>query len=1131
MTSTHPLLVPITVDALAVTTALRTSGTWNRWQADFDRLKRHQDPETIDDQQSFGSKDYTDYNGVYLMWQLPQALRSGPQDPKTGRALLPKIPNRWLVLRHPGAGGPEEATAAWVVESDYTGEDGTSSFIIGQDATLIGRSHPLQATGEGWQEERAADPLFLDAFGPGLAGFTLYQRYNENVLSLHDPMTDLPAGRYSYLVVGWYSNPDGDPLSGKAPVEQALAALKWRTEKPLSGAAVLGSRYVGTALAVAWDDPDHCVSSAPDYNGVKVAFGQSWADAQAALTEPEVSGLDAEEHLALTAFHHDTLPDLGKPDAERLTALERHQRTFARAAGGGSWQWQPSSDDKTGHSEPDLSAHNAAQAELDAAQRQLEDAQHALFDLDWLRKSHQITAEEYQTAHSPRAAERDQARARVDLARKALPPAPAEAVSTPDDPFYEPMDPVVLLSGTKITEPLVPEAPLCRTYDRTVTGIAGHTLSGTVDSLPGYACLAAVCGDDTALAANLFTEFAVLDAAARTPKQGEEYSDLQWALDQWAKGRHELITGIPADFTRPWPGQPWLPRYLLWTLACHPIAYQDTSGQSPHWSLHGNELRWNGEGEVGESRPTVSGFSLITPLPQFASERRARHWAANTPPDEAEQWRRFADQKTKEDALCQALTGVNAWFQQRSHTHYLADENEPYRGTTVPDSTIAHFFPVRSGQADLQTLSVVDAFGQTVELINPGIQRSTPVYRSPSTRPHPNCRILDDIQEQYVLQFPPRILHRARLRFDPVDARTDAPVPPIGPPGGNPVCGWLLPNHLDRTLVVFGPDGTAFGQIQINRNSGGTERLAWRALPPRQPTESLATAATALPGPLGALLTAFLQQDATALPGLMALIDEALHTQDRYSHEHDNQAVLMGRPLAVVRAALRLELDGACPAGAKGAVDPPATPPLTTYRWQVRLGLPELAKDGLVGYFGPDLDEDATRYDRLWTSHFGKTAGYLRHLGAGEQDPGLLLTAGSAQAAKPEHGCHVTLLLDPWRSAAALSDLLPAADLTLDQAVVRPALTRMRVPFPLGPLLAPDGPPVEAGSLRTVVMPRPVAWTGEWEWVGPPAPRSADQGWDRRGITPSTVTADPQTERPPARSGFLRNIRGFLPDS
>jgi hypothetical protein len=156
------------------------------------------------------------------------------------------------------------------------------------------------------------------------------------------------------------------------------------------------------------------------------------------------------------------------------------------------------------------------------------------------------------------------------------------------------------------------------------------------------------------------------------------------------------------------------------------------------------------------------------------------------------------------------------------------------------------------------------------------------------------------------MYLPPRLAQPGRLRFRWVSADNDD-VEMNSHPAMSPVCGWVVPNHLDNSLMLFTAGGQALGSLGV---FGSQTRVTWQS-----------AGGSAAPGIDVDLATAnrHLKRIAEFIHGkddgffddLMNSI-EAAHTYilpgDKQAPQF--QAVLMGRPLAVVRAALRLEVAG-----------------------------------------------------------------------------------------------------------------------------------------------------------------------------------------------------------------------------
>ncbi|RAI24628.1 hypothetical protein, partial [Rhodoplanes serenus] len=49
--------------------------------------------------------------------------------------------------------------------------------------------------------------------------------------------------------------------------------------------------------------------------------------------------------------------------------------------------------------------------------------------------------------------------------------------------------------------------------------------------------------------------------------------------------------------------------------------------------------------------------------------------------------------------------------------------------------------------------------------------------------------------------------------------------------GANPVCGWIVPNHLDRSLALYAPDGSAWGELYLAQRGPDQYAPAWQPDP------------------------------------------------------------------------------------------------------------------------------------------------------------------------------------------------------------------------------------------------------------------------------------------------------------
>jgi len=252
------------------------------------------------------------------------------------------------------------------------------------------------------------------------------------------------------------------------------------------------------------------------------------------------------------------------------------------------------------------------------------------------------------------------------------------------------------------------------------------------------------------------------------------------------------------------------------------------------------------------------------------------------------------------------------------------------------------FNPIRTGVLKINQLRLVDTFGQVQTLnLQENQVITTDVMTSP-TNPH-------------LTTLPPRIVQPARLNFRWLAGEDDFALQESDDPEMNshpvstPICGWLLPNNLDNSLMVYDAQGRALGSL----NRGGR----WEPAPGGQrsvvrwplPNPHLHRVVTYLQEQSAEAITMdeiqtggdryqFLEergpdrvyidtqtnkrlvlknqetQGAGFLDAFLDVIENALDNIDpEYAGGHEALALLMGRPIAVARASLNLEVQG-CPA-------------------------------------------------------------------------------------------------------------------------------------------------------------------------------------------------------------------------
>ncbi|MDN5858619.1 MAG: hypothetical protein L0H84_08335, partial [Pseudonocardia sp.] len=366
------LLVPLDVEALVVP---RGAGAPHADVAV--RLLRapEVDGETFTATTQRAAPPFTDLpdrpHGVYLHWALPDGLTSGAVTDAAspdGQLNLPALPDRWLVVRL--GGRVPRALTAWVIEAER------------------GRRVPLADWTETTQTAEGAtptlDPATLTAVSGGDPAWAAVFDNVVDRFAMHDDLDGVdPDSTLSYVVVGWYSRAELDPISGfgnLASFTGRLAELRWSVdEKSLSAAFARAAQHTAAVATRGLDTTPpatgptttspkiapwlagtkfvlHPAPSGPRqslYHGtvhgvrldggggdarpsgsdLTLALGATAVEAMATRLGAGLAGDAAVERL-FCAFGYDALAELSRPDGAVTVEEEVHRRAFLTLPGG-----------------------------------------------------------------------------------------------------------------------------------------------------------------------------------------------------------------------------------------------------------------------------------------------------------------------------------------------------------------------------------------------------------------------------------------------------------------------------------------------------------------------------------------------------------------------------------------------------------------------------------------------------------------------------------------------------------------------------------------------------------------------------------------------------------------------------
>jgi hypothetical protein len=1242
------------LDALALNQGVQSRDSFRWWQFNYLSLQHYSSPETA-------SNTGTVKQGIFLHWTLPEALRNGVQN-SDGNIEYPLVPNRWLIARFTGT-NPRVASAAWVLESDCpkpTGSTYDTSLTIGYllDPTIvqmwqasndsyrknfsaptkpqvanIGIAFPLA---QGWSE-RSASTMFLTAVSPGNHVFPIYTQHNMGVFSFYDALTGIDNDIVSYLVTGWYSDPQQDILaswqkntSSATPYQDLLQQLQW-TVAGDSTTQANATLYEGMVFSIPWQRTGNAPgtppagSTAPNTDPLQavrnsgllnVSIGNTTVDAFQALVAQQfkTKGYDPSVAALLEAFQYDMLQLLNQPNGDAILAERIRQEWYQSKQGGYSWDIvDAQSDGSTSTELTDAEAAwllqlNIDQSNLDQAVQQLYSLQWNLqafwYRLGWLSDvantavlpqgvtnlTQYTTALQTQLDGSISGTLANQVITQITniqaLMKKVPQPNWTGAQTDSDayqngidsfaqsknlDPkkvlksstgprYWKPNNPVVMISGVEPPATIDPDAELpVRLQNNLVTGFkidATHTVNtstvGSIIPMP------ANLGTLPSPIPSLIQEYFFLDPAGASSIAAATGQSVNTVTGLMTAHDPNVYQGtLPSQDLTLWQ-QPWQPMFVEWELSYNYIPY--LTNALPSWTFDGTDYHFTpGTGTPAlESTRSIKGISLLSPHAQFVFGERLKDFLNKYgSTGDLQNLYDWIEQIDQWQFVSQELTGFNellALHDDRAYRDSSAQDtiktpSGPYPlpdllGNTgiappgiytLPDkyggqvnsvpyftNNTIPFHGVRQGQAYFVNLWLYDKFGRELFLIQSSGKsglfdaKNFPLIRDPAlvidTPLSTNATVAAPIQ------FPPRALQFARLDFDLVDGKVDTQVLGLNA-DVNPIAGWVLPNHIDNSILLFAPDGTSLGEFRLLVTDKGTKIGQWQA-PPHSTINTLDDVGKLAPH-VQEMLQAQQMQDPDSFLAFLDVIDSTLWTTDPLGDRSDeNLSVLIGRPLALVRARLRLSLDG--PAitdpGWGNALNPPA-PDFLNFNFSVRLGDQATRQDGVIGFY---LNNNYATFNSVAATTTVSSQKYVQQIGPlGQKTPGNYIQLQFSQGSQ----AYVSMLVDPRASIHAFTGILPAKEITVPAGFIDPALAAMEVGFRIGPMLTPiQATPTEPNQPpqypNAISYPFPAEQNGQWSWWE----NDAANNWNPYALLDTTPNAQFLSSPNTLRDGILQLI-------
>jgi len=429
------------------------------------------------------------------------------------------------------------------------------------------------------------------------------------------------------------------------------------------------------------------------------------------------------------------------------------------------------------------------------------------------------------------------------------------------------------------------------------------------------------------------------------------------------------------------------------------------------------------------------------------------------------------------------------------------------------DLATGNFGPLRAGFLEIMNLRFVDVFGQIMNLSSSQVQSDNALQLYPSTRLLPAG--VSDSSKLFNLFLPPRLLMPSRLWLRWLSANhnpgMDDFVEMNTHPSTSPVCGWVMPNHLDDSLMFYNGDGVPLGSFGLEHSA-----LTYRTRPGNgRNSEDLLVADIGPPGNPSAginIHTANLMWFIQSKSAVKIVVDQGtvkiisddnsiqkgglflkdlmdtVESSDQFIHSANYKlagslAVLVGRPLAITRAILSLETKGGVVPlhqGDTSTCDPFhrdvankrydykdreqfSSNNIADIQIPVRLGNLSYVDDGLVGFL---LEESSGQFI---AGQFYSAAAPPDHTND------VVQPAPDTIAVKVNSTpLNITLLMDPRCAVHATTGVLPVEELSIPPDQYAETQRNLAITFFVHPVL---------GQQPSLVIPLPEEAGYEWSWI------------------------------------------------
>ena len=746
--------------------------------------------------------------------------------------------------------------------------------------------------------------------------------------------------------------------------------------------------------------------------------------------------------------------------------------------------------------------------------------------------------------------------------------------------FQHPVDPVLLISSAKRTQ-IHGEDHIYNSNDTLTVRLGGQTITGiAVDGQPKIS--------DTEVAAtgvvfDSFSKMTNIPSISHLLTEAFFFEPLNASLMAAAASganADDIKTGILSLLAQhdpkvkppksAWEGTPpspaaysewrqaWTPLWVEWQSDIYPFVNSNNQFTMNNWEFDGDQYHWTGDGFNEDKKVYVNGRTVVNPFAQKIFNKALNKYLKNHEKLQKDpKLCTLLDDVLNWDILSQSLSGFNdKIITEISYTSFPPptsqsfdstglvpcppnDNSTPVIGDLIQGENKSvpvlespyNFYAFRQGMAKFSSIQVVDAFGQTIQVLadDPQTNQGSPPLTSPIITP-PQDLVPSFFANKNPFLFRPNLVQGSRLNLDFMANDGSGPLS-TSTENDNPVCGWLLPNHLDRSIDVYDGDGNLLGELMA-------PPFGWRPRPgnpgnnppPKHPSNINNDA-------LKNVISTLANQTEAVFNDFMQVIDETTWMSDPLGGNNDAfLAALIGRPLAVVEMQVSLELDGIT--AKSQLLDDILTSHSTIDNYTpvnytagvenidipVRLGSLQLRNDGVMGYFRNGTAVNNI-FPTFYSVHGDPTLSpddqFIKTVVNQKSNPHTYqgdLTVnvnGYEWPVKPPKPVTVTMILDPLGKVHGDTGMLPTAVNALPDYTIKNLLNKLYVNFQTGPVLTDE---------NTLRLPKPAEKQGKWTWL-----QKLPSDWIDSSIINADDAARFPLNPPTIKEGWLQ-LKGIKED-